>query len=221
MSLAIYFGAGLRDGDTISKVFSREQQDQPNITVYHEVENLNTIPLDEHRSRQKDTVYIPEYFLFEFPDANNNVRSFIRREHKCNINSGMTSEETKAKNISKSEFAFNNYISGLNNSNDMEPNAITLNNGIQWLIEVEEAIAEQEMSWDTPHISTGMENEIMFEWWCKERKITIYILDDTIEYLISWGKSIQNDMKDGLIKTIDDMIKLWCWLKYNERFDEC
>jgi uncharacterized membrane protein len=59
------------------------------------------------------------------------------------------------------------------------------------------------------NITASPQGEIIFEWLEKEKRLSIFILSEKIEYLFSWGISIYNEMIDGLIHNYDDFIKIW------------
>jgi hypothetical protein len=65
--------------------------------------------------------------------------------------------------------------------------------------------------WDKPLVNVNDE-EIVLEWWNQERKITIYVHEDTTEYVKVWGPDIDNEMEDGNIRNSDDMFQLWSWI---------
>lgn len=61
-----------------------------------------------------------------------------------------------------------------------------------------------------PFISAGAEGEVVFEWWRGVRKLTLYVYDEDIEYLKSWGPHMLNDMDDGVLD--GNIEELWLWL---------
>lgn len=66
-----------------------------------------------------------------------------------------------------------------------------------------------------PLISYSAHNEIIFEWWNKDRRLTLYIDDTEITFVESWGSNIVDDMTDGVIATAEDLNDAWRWLHFN------
>ena len=66
--------------------------------------------------------------------------------------------------------------------------------------------------WEEPLINRTCDEEIVLEWWNKNRKLTIYISENRIEYIKVWGPDIDNEMQDGLISSDDTLRELWEWI---------
>jgi hypothetical protein len=66
--------------------------------------------------------------------------------------------------------------------------------------------------WKEPLINTTCDEEIVLEWWNKNRKLTIYISENRIEYIKVWGPDIDNEMQDGLISSDNTLRELWEWI---------
>jgi hypothetical protein len=66
--------------------------------------------------------------------------------------------------------------------------------------------------WEEPLINTTCDEEIVLEWWNKNRKLTIYISENRIEYIKVWGPDIDNEMQDGLIISYETLRELWEWI---------
>ena len=119
----------------------------------------------------------------------------------------------RSKVRSKVKAIFRSFIQNIDGANDVVPDETTIRSAEKWLSELEKNVTLRKMNLDAPLINIGVENEIVFEWWCDNRKITLYISNNTIEYLKSWGASITDEMEDGEIHTFEDTISLWHWLK--------
>lgn len=48
--------------------------------------------------------------------------------------------------------------------------------------------------WRRPHISSTEAGEVVFEWWNKDRNLTLYFSDEGAEYIEVWGPDMDNDM---------------------------
>ena len=62
-----------------------------------------------------------------------------------------------------------------------------------------------------PFITAESENEICMEWWNKDRKLTIFIEEDSLSYLKSWGPDINTEMQDDLL-TSNSLFDCAIWL---------
>ncbi|MUG97108.1 hypothetical protein F7734_34170 [Scytonema sp. UIC 10036] len=83
---------------------------------------------------------------------------------------------------------------------------------IEWLERLRAAALNEQMWWREPLINLGVDSEIVFEWWYENKKITVYILDNTAEYIKVWGHDIDNEMEDGSATSRDEILNLWKWL---------
>lgn len=68
--------------------------------------------------------------------------------------------------------------------------------------------------WHEPLMNISINDEIVLEWWHKNKKITIYVCEDTIDYIKVWGTDMENEMEDGIVNLYDrdNLINLWQWL---------
>lgn len=66
--------------------------------------------------------------------------------------------------------------------------------------------------WYDPLLNISFENEIVLEWWNQDKKITIYVYEEVIDYIKVWGADIDNEMEDGSISLEEDLTDLWQWI---------
>ena len=90
------------------------------------------------------------------------------------------------------------------------------NNRGNWLKEIEKIIDDFNNTWKPPHISTGSNGETVLEWWNEDKKLTIYMEDEKIHFVRSWGTDIHTEMQDGYLTSSNVFIGLWCWLKIRD-----
>jgi hypothetical protein len=82
----------------------------------------------------------------------------------------------------------------------------------QWLVQMFlEAIA-LDSTWIEPNVTASEEGEVVFEWWYGVRKLTVYIGNQSAEYVKVWGTDINSDMSDGDASPISTCRSLWEWL---------
>lgn len=83
---------------------------------------------------------------------------------------------------------------------------------IEWLDTLRTVVAASQMWWSEPLVNLSFDSEIVFEWWYKTKKLTVYILGNTAEYIKVWGTDIDNEMEDGLATSPAELTTLWKWL---------
>lgn len=83
---------------------------------------------------------------------------------------------------------------------------------IEWLHQLRTVVAANKMWWCEPLINLGIDSEIVFEWWHENKKLTVYILGNTAEYIKVWGTDIDNEMEDGSVTSPAELTDLWKWL---------
>ena len=72
--------------------------------------------------------------------------------------------------------------------------------------------------WYKPLLNISIENEIVLEWWHKEKKLTIYVCPNTIDFIKVWGADMDDEMEDGSIDLSDNLsdndaiLSLWQWI---------
>ena len=83
---------------------------------------------------------------------------------------------------------------------------------IEWLKQLRTVVAANQMWWGEPLVNLSFDSEIVFEWWHETKKLTVYILGNTAEYIKVWGTDIDNEMEDGTSSSPAELMALWKWL---------
>lgn len=83
---------------------------------------------------------------------------------------------------------------------------------IEWLKQLRKLVAADQMWWGEPLVNLSFDSEIVFEWWHGTKKLTVYILGNTAEYIKVWGTDIDNEMEDGTSSSPAELTDLWKWL---------
>ncbi|MEH2375665.1 hypothetical protein [Nostoc sp.] len=83
---------------------------------------------------------------------------------------------------------------------------------IEWLKQLRTVVAANQMWWGEPLVNLSFDSEIVFEWWHETKKLTVYILGNTAEYIKVWGTDIDNEMEDGTSSSPAELTTLWKWL---------
>ena len=60
-------------------------------------------------------------------------------------------------------------------------------------------------------MATSAFGEAVFEWWCGARKITVYLTEETIDYVAVWGIDMDLEMHDAEFLPCASA-PLWAWL---------
>ncbi len=91
-----------------------------------------------------------------------------------------------------------------------DPNAIA--HAESWIVSLFETVDDLGLLWIKPSVTPSPEGEVVFEWWYREKKLTIYVGDQRADYVQVWGTDIHAKITDGEIESIDDCRSLWMWL---------
>jgi len=94
--------------------------------------------------------------------------------------------------------------------------AKTLHNTFLLIREIIRISKSQKLWWSTPLINVSDDLDIVLEWWNKNKNLAFYINQSSIDYIKVWGADIDNEMEDGLIKSVHDgsIAKLWQWISH-------
>lgn len=65
--------------------------------------------------------------------------------------------------------------------------------------------------WTSPHVSVS-ENEVILEWWKDDLKLSLYISEQSIEFIRVWGTNIDSEMDSGALWRDSNFASLWQWL---------
>jgi len=90
------------------------------------------------------------------------------------------------------------------------PSRVVVKNAIFWLDSAYDEVVEQRFSWSRPSVTLSSDGDVVFEWWSKQRKLTIYVSERNIEYLRVWGADINTQMSHGIYE--GSFADLWNWL---------
>lgn len=82
----------------------------------------------------------------------------------------------------------------------------------EWIREIYEDVTRVEAPWHKPHVAVDEDGEIMFEWWNREKALTVYVSQNEARYIKGWGIDIENEMEDGEASTSEIRRMLWKWL---------
>lgn len=66
--------------------------------------------------------------------------------------------------------------------------------------------------WLEPNVTASAEGEVVFEWRHGMNRLTIYIGNQSAEYVKDWGADINTEMEDGYANSPSIRQALWKWL---------
>ncbi|OGR11132.1 MAG: hypothetical protein A2341_12125 [Deltaproteobacteria bacterium RIFOXYB12_FULL_58_9] len=86
-----------------------------------------------------------------------------------------------------------------------------IENAQSWLRKAIEAVGEKQ--WAEPLVTASADGDVVLEWWgAGQKKLTIYVAAQLVEYVRVWGKDIHEEMDDGQVEDPASFVSLWQWL---------
>lgn len=82
----------------------------------------------------------------------------------------------------------------------------------RWLLKLFRTVKELDLIWLKPNVTASQDGEVVFEWWYGTKKLTVYIGEQSAEYVQVWGADINSEMSDGDAGSDDICQSLWLWL---------
>ena len=64
-----------------------------------------------------------------------------------------------------------------------------------------------------PNVALGTDDDLLLEWWCGPRKLSIYVGDQGAQFVQVWGTDVENEMADGYIEDEGEVVSLYQWLR--------
>ena len=88
----------------------------------------------------------------------------------------------------------------------------TLDGAYLWAERMYSAAIQSKSGWIDPLISPNDDGEIVFEWWCSDKKLTVRVGADGVEAVKRWGERPNNYREE--IKIVSDLNRrqIWVWL---------
>ena len=97
------------------------------------------------------------------------------------------------------------------NSPEYEISSLTLMT-TEKLIDKLYLVAKSYELWWYPPLINISDKRFVLEWFRDKRKLTIYVLEDKIDYIAVWGADINNEMEDGDINIENTLFDFWSWI---------
>lgn len=101
---------------------------------------------------------------------------------------------------------------GWNGYDARAPELGALAHAKRWIVQLFLEVNSQGREWIKPNVTASAEGEVVFEWWRRAKKLTIYVSVEAVEYVQVWGKNINTEMSDGDASSASACRTLWLWL---------
>jgi hypothetical protein len=101
---------------------------------------------------------------------------------------------------------------GWNGYDAAAPNPDAIRQAYWWIEDLYENTLTTDKGWIAPHVVADAHGNVVLEWWEGQKKLTVYIHPETVEYVKVWGPDIFSEMEDGEVEGIEDRRALWNWL---------
>lgn len=93
---------------------------------------------------------------------------------------------------------------------EIQPQAIA--RGKALINELYEASLDLNIEWLQPSVTASSFGEVVFEWWNRQKKLTIYVGPHETDYVKVWGADIEDEMETGALSN-QRVLELLQWLE--------
>ena len=101
---------------------------------------------------------------------------------------------------------------GWNGYNAYAPKYDAVQYASQWIVMFYLDVMALGMDWIRPNVTASGDGEVVFEWRQGIKKLTIYIGNQSAEYVEDWGPDMITEMEDGYANSSSMRRSLWKWL---------
>ncbi len=101
---------------------------------------------------------------------------------------------------------------GWNSYDSLAPNSDAVLHAESWIVQLLLEVADLGLPWIQPNVIADANGDVVFEWWYGERKLTVYIEDESAEYVQFWETNIHSEMSHGDAEPTSTCRSLWLWL---------
>jgi hypothetical protein len=88
----------------------------------------------------------------------------------------------------------------------------SVRHALMWIEDLYRNTLTTDTEWMAPHVVLDAEGNVVLEWWEGQKKLTVYVHSETVEYFKVWGPDIFTEMEDSEAEEIEDRRMLWNWL---------
>lgn len=101
---------------------------------------------------------------------------------------------------------------GWNGYNALAPNYEAVQYAAHWIELFYREVMDLPLDWLEPNVTASADGEVVFEWRHGINRLTIYVGNQSAEYVKDWGADIDTEMEDGYANSPDIRRALWQWL---------
>ena len=101
---------------------------------------------------------------------------------------------------------------GWNGYDSLAPNPDAVVHAGNWIVRLYLEVADLGLTWIQPNVIADANGDVVLEWWHGKKKLTIYIGEESAEYVQVWGIDIHSELADGDAEPISTCCALWLWL---------
>ncbi len=105
-----------------------------------------------------------------------------------------------------------NWPEGWNAYNARAPKYEAVQYAAHWIELFYREVMDSRLDWLEPNVTASAEGEVVFEWRHGVNRLTIYVGNQSVEYVKDWGADIDTEMEDGYAKSPQIRRTLWQWL---------
>lgn len=100
---------------------------------------------------------------------------------------------------------------GWNGPDSPKPDPASITEAYSWILDLYRDVRAE--LWIKPRVSSDEYGDISFEWWKDQKKLTVYVSPESVEYVkVEKVDSSSLEMDDGSIETPRERSALWNWL---------
>ena len=104
------------------------------------------------------------------------------------------------------------WSAGWNGYDSLAPSSDAVLHAENWIVRLFLEVADLGLTWIQPNVIADANGDVVFEWWHGKKKLTVYIEDESAEYVQVWGTNIHSEMSNGDAEPISTCRSLWLWL---------
>jgi hypothetical protein len=104
------------------------------------------------------------------------------------------------------------WSNGWNGYDALAPKHEAIEYASRWIELFYREILDLPLDWVEPNVTASAEGEVVFDWWNDIKSLTIYIGNQSVEYLKAWGADMNTEMENGSVNSPAICRALWKWL---------
>ncbi len=85
-------------------------------------------------------------------------------------------------------------------------------NADNWIVQFFLEVMDLDEGWIRPNVTASGDGEVILGWRFGSKRLTIYVGEESVEYLKTWGPDINDNMDDGDASLTTVRQALWKWL---------